>query len=207
MSHNSKLITHNPQPYSDFNWITDRFAIGGRVSGPQDDFPFDAVMSLETHAPPALRDLAGAEHIDYRWFSIVDGYSWEGHDRIIRHFDAAAAQIDDWIESGRTVLIHCTAGVSRSVTAVVWYLIRYRGYTWSDALSLVRQYRPQANPNPRFEIPLRLTAGENLTQEWMDERIRTFCAWMEVHHQVDVDPEQIWLDLERQGTLPLAPHA
>lgn len=187
-------------PYTDYNWITDRLAVGGRIPEPDEQFPFDAVMSLETHAPPALRELAGAEGVDYRWFSIIDGYSWEGHDEIIRRFTAAADQIHAWTESGRTVLVHCTAGVSRSVTAVVWYLVRYEGYGWTDALDLVRRTRTQANPNPRFEIPLRLTAGEHLTPEWMEERIRTFCAWMEEHHGVDIDPEQVWRDLERQGT-------
>jgi protein-tyrosine phosphatase len=188
-------------PYTDYNWITERFAIGGRIPEPQEDFPFDAVMSLETHAPPALRELTIAGHVDYRWFSIIDGYSWEGHDEIIRRFDAAADQIHAWVESDRTVLVHCTAGVSRSVTAVIWYLMRHKGYTWTDALALVRRYRPQANPNPRFEIPLRTTAGEELTREWMEERIRTFCLWMEEHHQVDVDPAIVWQDLERQGTM------
>jgi hypothetical protein len=188
-------------PYTDYTWITERFAIGGRIPEPEDDFPFDAVMSLETHAPPALRAMAISEHLDYRWFSIIDGYSWEGHDGIVRLFNAAADQLHEWLANGRTVLVHCTAGVSRSVTAVVWYLMRYHGYSWTDALALVRDRRTQANPNPRFEIPLRLAAGEDLTPAWMEERIRTFCAWMEERYGVDVDPDQIWTDLERQGTL------
>lgn len=188
-------------PYTDFNWITDRFAVGAIVSEPEEAFPFDAVISLETHAPATLRELALSADIEYRWYSIIDGYSWEGHDGIIRRFDAAARQINDWLTEGKRVLIHCTAGVSRSVTAVVWYLVRYQGYTWERALETVREFRPQANPNPRFEIPLRIAAGEDVTEEWLELRIKAFCARMADVFGLDMDPDEVWNDLERQGTL------
>lgn len=187
--------------YTNFNWITDQLAVGAIVSEPEEAFPFGAVMSLETHAPATLRELALSADVDYRWHSIIDGYSWEGHDGIIGRFDAAADQIDTWLTGGKRVLIHCTAGVSRSVTAVVWYLVRYQGYSWDRALETVRRARPQANPNPRFEIPLRIAAGEEVTEEWLDHRITTFCAWMTDAFGLDMDPEEVWKDLERQGTL------
>lgn len=187
--------------YTDFNWITDRLAVGAIVSHPEESFPFDAVMSMETHAPATVRDLALSNDVDYRWFSIIDGYSWEGHDEIIRRFDTAAGQINDWLSQGKRVLIHCTAGVSRSSTAVVWYLVRYQGQSWDQALETVRRARPQANPNPRFEIPLRMAAGEEVTDAWLERRISTFCAWMAEAFGVDMDPDELWRDLERQGTL------
>lgn len=187
--------------YTDYNWITDRFAVGALVSDRDDDFPFDAVMSLETHAPATLRELAASEGVDYRWFSIIDGYSWEGNDEIVRRFDTAAAQLNAWLQEDKTVLVHCTAGVSRSVTTVVWYLVRYQGYSWNDAVDLIRSHRTKANPNPRFEIPLRLAAGEAVTREWIEQRLNDFCARMHAEFGVDADPQEIWLDLERQGTL------
>jgi atypical dual specificity phosphatase len=188
-------------PYTDFHWITDQLAIGGIVAEPE-DLPFDAILSLETHAPATLRDLVKSEHVDYQWRSIIDGVSHELNDDIVRRFDSAAGQIHEWLQSGKRVLVHCFAGVSRSVTAVIWYLMRYEGHAWDDALALVKRHRVRANPNIRFEIPLRLAFGERLSEAWIDERIRAYCQKMLTDFEVEVDPREIRETLERQGTLP-----
>src|SRR5579872_950655 len=116
-------------PYTDFNWITDRLAVGGFISEP-DDLPFDAVLSLETHSPVALAELVRSGRVDYRWLSIVDGHSWEPRDSIVQRFNEASELIDSWLKEGKCVLVHCHAGVSRSVTAVTWYLMRFADYSW-----------------------------------------------------------------------------
>lgn len=187
--------------YTDFNWIDDRLAVGAIVSEAE-ELPFDAILSMETHAPATVAEIVRAGRVDYQWRSIVDGYSWEANDEIVRRFDAAAEQIHDWLEAGRRVLVHCTAGVSRSVSAVVWYLMRYEGYSWDEALALVRQGRTVAYPNIRFEIPLRLAAGETLSDEQIRERIEAFVEEMRVRYGSEVPPEEVWDDLVRQGTLP-----
>src|SRR5579872_3416077 len=105
--------------YTDYHWISDRLAVGSFVYEPDDEFPFNAVLSLETWAPPALRELVRSAQVDYRWYSIIDGYSWEQHGDIVVRFDAAADQIHDWLSNGCTVLVHCTAGISRSAAETV----------------------------------------------------------------------------------------
>jgi protein-tyrosine phosphatase len=186
--------------YTDFNWIDDRLAIGAIVSEPE-ELPFDAILSMETHAPATVAEIVRSGRVDYQWRSIVDGYSWEANDEIVRRFDAAAKQIRSWLESGKRVLVHCTAGVSRSVSAVAWYLMRYEGYSWDEALELIRQGRSVAYPNIRFEIPLRLAAGEDLSQEEIEARIDAFVTEMRERYGSEVPPEDIWDDLVRQGTL------
>ena len=187
-------------PYTDFNWVTDRIAVGALVSQ-HEDFPFDAILSMATEAPPTVRDIVHSGRVDYQWRPIVDGYSWEEHDEIVRRYDAAAAQIDMWQRDGKRVLVHCMAGVSRSATSVVWYLVRYQGYGWDEAVELLRRSRPQVNPNIRFEIPLRLALGEELTEEWVGRRIAEHCAWVEETTGIRLDEAEIKEDLERQGTL------
>ncbi|XP_017778963.1 PREDICTED: dual specificity protein phosphatase 19 [Nicrophorus vespilloides] len=54
------------------------------------------------------------------------------------------------------VLVHCNAGVSRSVTIVVGYLITRLGYDFATAMALVRAARPSAKPNVGFDRQLRL---------------------------------------------------
>lgn len=53
------------------------------------------------------------------------------------------------------VLIHCTAGVSRSVTIVLMYLVRSLNMSVDDALGAVRQKRPIVCPNPGFTNQLK----------------------------------------------------
>jgi hypothetical protein len=186
-------------PYTNFNWITDKLAIGGVVSEPE-ALPFDAILSLMTEAPAAVREIVRSGTVEYAWFSIVDGYSFEEHDEIVRRFDAAAAQIDRWLSTGKRVLVHCYAGVSRSVTAVIWYYMRYEGKTWDEAMAIIRASRTVARSNIRFEIPLRLAAGEDIHEDWLSERVRLYCERVYADENFTIGPDEIMSDLERQGT-------
>jgi hypothetical protein len=186
-------------PYTNYNWITDRLAIGGVVSDPE-ALPFDAILSLMTEAPAGMWELARSGNVEYAWFSIIDGYCHEEHDEIVQRFDAAAAQIHEWLSAGKRVLVHCYAGISRSVTAAVWYFVRYEGKTWDEAMEIIRASRTVARGNIRFEIPLRLAAGEDIAEDWLSERARLYCERVYADENFAVEPHEIMSDLERQGT-------
>mmetsp|Transcript_7632 Transcript_7632/g.19392 ORF Transcript_7632/g.19392 Transcript_7632/m.19392 type:complete len:182 (-) Transcript_7632:151-696(-) len=47
---------------------------------------------------------------------------------------------------GKNTYIHCTAGINRASLATVTYLTWYCGMEVDEALALVREQRPQANP-------------------------------------------------------------
>jgi hypothetical protein len=53
-------------------------------------------------------------------------------------------------EAGRTVYVHCAAGVSRSGMVVVAYEMKKHGWSHDEALAFVRTRRPVTNPNPAF---------------------------------------------------------
>lgn len=80
---------------------------------------------------------------------------------IEEYFEKAYKFIDRHLATGRTVLVHCAAGRSRSVTLVVYYLLR-KGVarSVSEALNIVRKHRPIARPNPGFKQKLRTAAIE-----------------------------------------------
>lgn len=63
--------------------------------------------------------------------------------------DEATQFIADHIVKG-AVLVHCGAGRSRSVAVVCAYLCRYVGMSWSEAISFVKQRRPEAAPASCF---------------------------------------------------------
>lgn len=69
---------------------------------------------------------------------------------LIEHFDEVA----DWIEKTRLEdgksLVHCVAGVSRSVSLVIAYLMKYADMTLKAAFQHVRSVRPQVRPNLGF---------------------------------------------------------
>jgi len=63
-------------------------------------------------------------------------------------FEKAADVIRDARAEGKNVLVHCAAGVSRSGTAVMAYLMLHQDMGWADALEYLREGRPCVNPHP-----------------------------------------------------------
>jgi protein-tyrosine phosphatase len=69
------------------------------------------------------------------------------------HFDDAIAFITEQSERG-SVLVHCHAGISRSATLVVAYIMLAKRIGYREALTFVQQCRPQVDPNFGFHIEL-----------------------------------------------------
>ena len=69
---------------------------------------------------------------------------------ISEHFGECGGFIEKGVQAGGRVLVHCFAGVSRSATVVVAYLITHRGMTYDQAIAVVREKRPKVNPNVGF---------------------------------------------------------
>lgn len=70
------------------------------------------------------------------------------------------------IAAGERILVHCHAGVSRSATIVLLYLMLDQGHTLAEALLRLRSVRPQVQPNRGFLRHLAAT----------DDRIRAIRA-------------------------------
>jgi hypothetical protein len=47
---------------------------------------------------------------------------------------------------GKRTYVHCTAGINRASLTVLGYLTFVEGMTYDQALTIVRENRPQANP-------------------------------------------------------------
>ena len=70
---------------------------------------------------------------------------------LLRHLPAAISFMDDAHSSGGKVLVHCVAGMSRSVSLVLAYLVqREPRMRLAEALRLVKQKRTVVSPNPCF---------------------------------------------------------
>jgi hypothetical protein len=71
-------------------------------------------------------------------------------ENITRIFKVSAKFIRDALDNGGVVLVHCWAGVSRSVTVVIYYLVTTLGISVKEALDGIRTRREIANPNRGF---------------------------------------------------------
>lgn len=71
-----------------------------------------------------------------------------------KHFDRCF----DFIDKNRkstSVLVHCWAGVSRSATIVITYLMKKYEFSFDEAHSFVKKKRRQIYPNPGFVRQMR----------------------------------------------------
>lgn len=56
--------------------------------------------------------------------------------------------------SNGNILIHCMAGISRSVSMIAYYLMKKYHMTLVDAITIIRNNRSIANPNDSFKLQL-----------------------------------------------------
>ncbi|TDH00572.1 hypothetical protein EPR50_G00189630 [Perca flavescens] len=67
-----------------------------------------------------------------------------------QYFEEAFEFIEEAHQAGMGLLIHCQAGVSRSATIVIAYLMKHTWMTMTDAYKFVKTRRPIISPNLNF---------------------------------------------------------
>ncbi|XP_046495773.1 dual specificity protein phosphatase 22 isoform X3 [Equus quagga] len=88
-----------------------------------------------------------------------------------RHFKESIKFIHECRLRGEGCLVHCLAGVSRSVTLVIAYIMTVTDFGWEDALHTVRAGRSCANPNLGFQRQLQDFEKHEVHQyrQWLKE--------------------------------------
>nr|XP_057919634.1 dual specificity protein phosphatase 19-like isoform X1 [Doryrhamphus excisus] len=69
---------------------------------------------------------------------------------ITSYLSECSAFIDQAREQDGVVLVHCNAGVSRSCSIVIGYLMLREGLPFDEAYRQVKRARPSCQPNPGF---------------------------------------------------------
>jgi protein-tyrosine phosphatase len=87
---------------------------------------------------------------DYK-IGMYDGYN----KNISTIFDEAVDYIKQNLDENKKLFVHCMAGISRSASVIIYYLMKYEGYTYEDAYTEVKDLRPVIKPNRFFEKHLR----------------------------------------------------
>ena len=95
---------------------------------------------------PKFPEVSPRQHFTYKVVAVSDSADAD----ISAYFDESIAFIQDSLNRGGVVLVHCFAGVSRSATVVAAFLIASEHIDADQALALLRQLRSWVNPNAGF---------------------------------------------------------
>lgn len=100
--------------------------------------------------------------------------------------------IHSQLSQEKPVLVHCTAGVSRSASVLLAYLIEYGGYSLHNAFLLVLRHRPTITPNPGFMERLREYEKEKLGTTTSSVDFHKYLEWFQAPErcaQPDLQPD------------------
>ena len=79
----------------------------------------------------------------------INRYSIEDycHEVMVSRLKGAADLLNDLLQKGKIVYVHCTAGMYRASSTVILYLVLYENYEVNEAVDFCSKYRPIICPN------------------------------------------------------------
>jgi len=87
---------------------------------------------------------------------------------------------------GVPVLAHCENGIDRSPTVVMWYLVRKLGMSQDEAIKLIKQKRPVANPHPEWQIKKSVKIVEDKLIEKQKHSFLWYDTGLSVDHAIQL---------------------
>jgi hypothetical protein len=79
-----------------------------------------------------------------------------GESDLLGNFETIFGFMIEAVSTEGAVLVHCEAGISRSATTVIAYLVKYHNMSLEDAFQHVKERRRIINPNTGFVEQLRM---------------------------------------------------
>jgi protein-tyrosine phosphatase len=80
-----------------------------------------------------------------------------------RHCPRIFQFISYHLKKNNNVVVNCQAGISRSATVIIGYLMHTKKMSYDKAFNYVRRRRPIVNPNKGFSNMLKYTITEKLS--------------------------------------------
>lgn len=74
---------------------------------------------------------------------------------IRKFFDETNSFIDEAIKEGGNILVHCHAGISRSTSIIIAYLMKHQKMNFNKAFELIKEKRGKIQPNSGFILQLK----------------------------------------------------
>ena len=141
----------------DFNKLGDKNIFMGTYLETEQDFKtiseqgINTILNVQTNGDleyrlldiNVLNNYANKYGIKIQRYPIIDFNKEELYNKL----KDAADLLNQLIQEGKTVYVHCTAGIGRSPSVVVIYLILYENYSIGDAIELCKKSRPKISVN------------------------------------------------------------
>ncbi|XP_038662215.1 dual specificity protein phosphatase 22-A [Scyliorhinus canicula] len=121
------------------------------------------VLSICHNAKPVLEDMT------YLCIDAADSSS----QNLMKHFKECIKFIHECRMQGGGCIVHCLAGVSRSTTVVVAYLMTVTDHGWEECLSAVKAARSFVSPNFGFQQQL---------QEFEVTLVKEYRSWLQTEY-------------------------
>ncbi|WAR19845.1 DUS10-like protein [Mya arenaria] len=106
------------------------------------DLGITYVLNVTSHLPQHFEK----HGIKYKRIPASDS----GQQNLRQYFEEAGSFIDEAREAGAKLLVHCQAGVSRSATITISFLLQHSRMTMTDAYRYVKSKRLIISPNFNF---------------------------------------------------------
>lgn len=124
-----------------------------------------AILTINTE-PVILPDDLQKNGIKTKFIDLGDNCT----SNIKSYFD----EINDFIDNNERVVVHCHAGISRSATAVIAYLMKTSRWTLKEALKFVQTKRHVVCPNFSFMGQLRSYQNDLEIEELGEEFMKKY---------------------------------
>ncbi|XP_005998854.1 dual specificity protein phosphatase 5 [Latimeria chalumnae] len=105
------------------------------------DLSITALLNVSHRSTECLKG-----QLYYKWIPVEDSHTAD----ISSHFQEAIDFIECVRRAGRKVLVHCEAGISRSPTICMAYLMKTRRFRLEEAFDYTKQRRSFVSPNFGF---------------------------------------------------------
>ncbi|XP_023024258.1 dual specificity protein phosphatase 21 [Leptinotarsa decemlineata] len=144
-SESSELILGQTTPLGNISELTESLILTSASNvNPQtlDSFNISCIISCA----PELPESPLHDEVIYHKIEVIDS----GCSRILQYFDPAADLIHQVSSLGGKTLVYCVAGVSRSASICLAYLMKYQKLSLLEAYNYVKLRRPRIKPNCGF---------------------------------------------------------
>lgn len=146
-----------PRPFETADQVDANIFIGGYIAASDPNYIRRTGITRIVKMFGDTNEYPGGYHrhrgVAYAVFPALDAPDYD----IRRDAIGALRFIKEGLDADERILVHCHAGVSRSGTVVLLYLMILRGYELDTALAFLRSVRPVVRPNDGFMRFLRAT--------------------------------------------------
>lgn len=145
-----RKIIKSKEEYTNYTQITENIYLGNKVIAKDTELLNELGITHIVNCAEELEyilDNYNDENFDWLFLPMID-CSETGN--VEDYIDLAISYINDAVKNNNKVLVHCAAGISRSSSIVIAYLMYKNRKSFNDTFCYVKDLRPCCKPNSAF---------------------------------------------------------